>query len=69
MDIFTKITKSTKSYLLRTMFPDTNINITTDGRKHLGAAIGSEIYKVQYAKDLVDDWNRQPSSIAEIDPR
>ena len=61
--------KSTKSYLLRTMFPDTNINITTDERKHLGAAIGSEIYKVQYTKDLVDDWNRQPSSIAEINPR
>ena len=48
--------KSTKSYLIvkkknclkgaKTMFTDTNINITTDSRKHLGAAIGSDIYKI-----------------------
>ena len=30
------------------IFTDTNINITTDGRKHLGADVGSDTYKVQY---------------------
>ena len=51
------------------MFTDTNINIRTDRRKHLGAVVGSDTYKVQYAEDLVDDWNIQLkllSTIAEI---
>ena len=43
--------KSTKSYLIvkknclkhaKTMFTDTNINITANGRKHLGAVVGSD---------------------------
>ena len=41
------------------MFTDTNINITTDGRKHLGAVVGSDTCKIQYVGDLVDDWNTQ----------
>ena len=54
------------------MFHDTNINITTDGREHLGAVVGSDIYKVQYIEDLVDDWNTQLkllSTIAETQPQ
>ena len=39
----------------KAMFPDTNINNTTNGRKHLGAVVGSDTYKVQYFVDLVDD--------------
>ena len=49
-----------------------NINITTDGRKHLGAVVGSNTYKVQYIEDLVHDWNTQLkllSTIAEIQPQ
>ena len=41
------------------MFTDTNIKITTEGRKHFGAVIGSDTYKVQFVEDLVNDWNRQ----------
>ena len=50
-----------KNYLkdAKTLFTDTNINITTDGRKHLGAVAGSDTYKVQYIEDLVDDCNTQ----------
>ena len=47
--------KSTKWYLIvkksclkdaKTIFTGTNINITADGRKHLGAVVGSDTYKV-----------------------
>ena len=47
--------KSTKSYLIvkrnclkdaKSIFTGTNINITTDGRKHLGAVVVSDTYKV-----------------------
>ena len=54
------------------MFTDTNINITTDGRKHLGAVVGSDTYKVQYIENLIDDWNTQPkllSTLTETQPQ
>ena len=49
--------ESEKNFLKvgKAMFPDTNINNTTNGRKHLGAVVGSDTYKVQYFVDLVDD--------------
>ena len=54
------------------MLTDTNINITTDGRKRLGAVVGSDTYKVQNVEDLVDDWNTQLkilSTIPETQPQ
>ena len=30
----------------KTMFTDTSITITTDGRKYLGAVVGSDTYQV-----------------------
>ena len=60
--------KSTKSYLIvkkiclkdaKTIFTGTNINITTDRRKHFRAVVGSDTYKLQYVEDLVVDWNTQ----------
>ena len=40
--------------------------------EHLGAVVGSDIYKVQYIEDLVDDWNTQfkpLSTIVETQPQ
>ena len=37
-------------------FKGTGINITEEGRKHLGAVIGSEEYKEQYVREKVDEW-------------
>ena len=67
--------KSTKWYLIvkksclkdaKTIFTDTNINITADGRKHLGAVVGSDTYKFQYVENLVDDWNTQLKLLSTI---
>ena len=53
--------KSIKSYLImkksclkdaKTIFTNTNINITTDGRKHLRSIVGNDTCKSQYVKDL-----------------
>ena len=41
------------------MFTNTKINITIDGRKHLGAVVGSDTYKVQFVENLVNNWNTQ----------
>ena len=80
MDIFLnppnspKVVDSEKKCLkdAKAIFADTNINITADGRKHLGDVVGSKTYKLQYAEDLVNDWNTQLkflSTIAENQPQ
>ena len=48
------------------MFIDTNINITTDGRKHLGAVVATDTYKVWCFGDLVDNWNTQLKLLSTI---
>ena len=69
--------KASKSYLIvkedklgeaRNVFNNSNVSITIEGKSHLGAVIGSNEYREEYVKDLVNDWNNQLvflSSIAE----
>ena len=42
------------------------VNITTEGKRHLGAVIGSKDYKDQYCRDKVQGWRRDITSLAEI---
>ena len=47
------------------MFGD-EVNITLDGRRHLGAVIGSKEFKDQYCHEKVDKWLREMESLAEF---
>ena len=38
------------------LFTNTKINITTEGKRHLGAAIGSNKFRVKYVIEKVDEW-------------
>ena len=38
------------------LFWDTSINIATDGKRHLGAVLGSEEFRDSYIKNLICDW-------------
>ena len=45
------------------------MNITAEGKRHLGEVIGSTEYCDEYVKDLVKEWNNQLtilSTMAEI---
>ena len=42
------------------------VNITLEGRRHLGAVIGSKEFKDQYCQEKVDKWLREVESLAEI---
>ena len=42
------------------------VNITLEGRRHLGAVIGSKEFKDQYCQEKVDKWLREMESRAEI---
>ena len=53
-------------------FVGTNIQITTEGERHLGAVIGSEGYRESYCQGLVKKWSEEltlPSQIAVIQPQ
>ena len=38
------------------LFANTKINITTEGKRHLGAAISSNEFRVKYVTEKVDEW-------------
>ena len=48
------------------MFAGTGINITTEGRKHLGAALGSMAYLEDYVGSKVEDWVAEVSRLLEF---
>ena len=48
------------------MFAGTGINITTEGRKHLGAALGSRFYLDQYVGGKVEDWVGEVTRLVEF---
>ena len=53
-------------------FRGSEVKITTEGKKHLGVAIGSEDFNASYVKSLVDNWINQLnplSKIAESEPQ
>ena len=43
-----------------------DVNITLEGRRHLGAVIGSKEFKDQYCQEKVDKWLRKMESLTEI---
>ena len=48
------------------LFEGTNVNITVQGKRHLGAAIGSREYTEQYVGDKVKTWTQEVVQLAEI---
>ena len=67
--------KASKSWLIvkpqyeekaRELFSDTEVQITTSGQKHLGAALGSEEFKNQFVVDRVNDWVEELTNLANM---
>ena len=68
--------KPSKTYLIvknpelvnnaQRLFDNDGVNITTEGHKHIGAALGSQTFKEEYVKTKVDCWVKDISNLAEI---
>ena len=52
--------------LAKDIFQGTNVKITTDGHKHLGAALGSPDYRDRYISKKVADWNQELMTLSKI---
>ena len=42
------------------------VNITAEGKRHLGAVLGSQTYKDQYCKEKVTKWKAEIETLSEI---
>ena len=53
------------------IFSSSPIKITTSGKRHLGAVLGTELFKTEYMTEKIDDWCEKLTkltSIAKLQP-
>ena len=60
------VTKPDKEGTARSIFEEMTINITTEGRKPLAAALSSRSYLEQYVNGKVEEWEGQVIKLAEF---
>ena len=48
------------------VFSNSDIKFTTEGKRHLGAAIGSSDFRKVYAIEKVDNWCEEISKLSEF---
>ena len=48
------------------MFRDTAINVTIEGHKHLGEAVGSRSFLEEYVGEKVDKWVNEVTKLADF---
>ena len=56
----------TKLEETKELFKDSPINITTDGKRHLGASIGTDTFKDDYMREKVEKWCKKINILSEI---
>ena len=54
------------SHIVKEAFKGTAINVTVQGQRHLGAAIGSREYVEEYVNDKVTSWISEITKLAEF---
>ena len=60
------ITKPDRENIVKEAFKGTAINVTVQGHRHLGAAIGSREYVEEYVNDKVANWISEITKLAEF---
>ena len=50
----------------RELFAGTGINIITEGKRHLGAAVGSRSYTKEYVAGKVRKWSEEFKQLANV---
>ena len=48
------------------MFSNTAIKLTTKGKRHLGAALGTKTFKDEYVQEKVDAWRKEIIKLADF---
>ena len=48
------------------LFADSGVQITVEGRRHLGAALGTESFTESYVKGKVQEWVEEVTRLTKI---
>ena len=48
------------------LFANSRVNITAEGKRHLGAVIGTTEYRDKYVEDLAKDWDNEITILSTI---
>ena len=65
------VVKAEHAVKARELFEGSGVNVTTDGKRHLGAAIGSKSFTEEYVMGMVSKWCdeiKQLANIAQVQP-
>ena len=60
------ISKPDKEASVKEVFKDTAVNVTVEGKKHLGAVIDSREYLEEYVSEKVTNWVSEITKLAEF---
>ena len=60
------VVKAEHAERARELFAGTGINITTEGKRHLGAAVGPRSYTKEYVADKVRKWSEEIKQLANV---
>ena len=55
-----------KLQMVKEVFAGSDIKITTEGKRHLGAALGSDEFRHQYSSEKVQEWCEEIHQLAEV---
>ena len=65
------IVKAEHKAYAENVFAGTGLQITTDGKRHLGAVVGTESFKNEYVSEKISDWIEELKAleqVAQVDP-
>ena len=48
------------------IFQNRNIKFTCEGKRHLGAALGTEKFKITYVNEKVEEWCKEMKSLSKL---
>ena len=51
---------------MKATFNGTEINVTSEGKRYVGAAVGTRLYLTEYVTDKVDEWVQKVVNLAEF---
>ena len=60
------IAHSSQLETAKQIFQNSNIKFTCEGKRHLGAALGTEEFKIPYLNEKVDDWCKEMKNVSKL---
>ena len=57
---------SSQLEIAKQFFQNSNIKFTCEGKRHLGAALGTEEFKITYVNEKVEEWCKEMKNLSKL---